>query len=91
VFAFGLGEFTHAPNERLALRQFNLGQRAWVEMLYELGNQKMPSNKGLVDYLMPAEGREPVAAAAVGGGGDDSGASEPPEYEYEDGDGHDEL
>lgn len=37
VFAFGLGERIHAPNERLKLAMFDLGSEAYVRMLAELG------------------------------------------------------
>jgi hypothetical protein len=88
VFALGLGEFIHAANERQALRQFNLGQLAWVEMMYELGEQKVPSNEGLVDFLFPPEGRqtavraaatpgEHCAAGADAGAGAGAGAADP--------------
>jgi hypothetical protein len=40
VFGFGLGEFIHAPNERLSVKQLEAGQKAWVEMLYELANEQ---------------------------------------------------
>ena len=43
VFAFGLGERIHAPNERLKLAMFDLGSEAYVRMLAELG-------RGLIRY-----------------------------------------
>lgn len=37
VFAWGLGENIHAPNERLSLSMFSKGREAWARLLWELG------------------------------------------------------
>ncbi|KAI8476053.1 MAG: peptidase M20 [Monoraphidium minutum] len=37
VFSFSLGDHIHAPNERFKVSMFDLGSRAWVMLLDELG------------------------------------------------------
>jgi hypothetical protein len=39
VFAFGLGDHIHAPNERLLEHLFHTGRQAWVEYLAVLGEK----------------------------------------------------
>ncbi|WIA12253.1 hypothetical protein OEZ85_012318 [Tetradesmus obliquus] len=39
IFAFGLGDHIHAPNERLLEHLFHTGRKAWVEYLAVLGDK----------------------------------------------------
>ncbi|KAF6260570.1 hypothetical protein COO60DRAFT_884488 [Scenedesmus sp. NREL 46B-D3] len=39
IFAFGLGDHIHAPNERLLEHLFHSGRQAWVEYLAVLGDK----------------------------------------------------
>jgi hypothetical protein len=39
IFAFGLGDHIHAPNERLLEHLFHTGRLAWVDYLSVLGDK----------------------------------------------------
>ncbi|KAF8071270.1 AZG1 [Scenedesmus sp. PABB004] len=58
VFAFGLGDHIHAPNERLLASMFHTGRAAWVRYLAALGHDLGPA----------------LRAARATGGGDRGGA-----------------
>lgn len=62
MFAFGLGDHIHAPNERLLEDMYHTGRLAWVDMLAVLGEQlagKLPADA-------PLYSRAGAAAAAAG-------------------------
>ncbi|KAL4448121.1 hypothetical protein ABPG75_005340 [Micractinium tetrahymenae] len=47
VFAFGLPDSNlHAPNENFPLSMYRLARRAWVELLFELGQQAASGGQG---------------------------------------------
>lgn len=54
VFAFGLGEFIHAPNERLMVSMYERGHRSWVNLLSELGAAAWPPLQDSDTVAQPA-------------------------------------
>eukprot|EP00775_Hariotina_reticulata_P002607 gene2606-2909_t len=44
IFAFGLGDHIHAPNERLLESFYHLGREAWVQLLQQLGESRMKAS-----------------------------------------------
>jgi acetylornithine deacetylase/succinyl-diaminopimelate desuccinylase-like protein len=44
IFAFGLGDHIHAPNERLLESFYHLGREAWVQLLQQLGDSSMKAS-----------------------------------------------
>lgn len=58
VFAFGLGERIHAPNERLLAAMFHTGRLAWVRLLDALADSaagKAGAGKASAGADEPAE------------------------------------